>query len=134
MGCWMDAVQNNAMMDEYWPGPLMSAGLAIPHKVRSEFPMLERVRYGSVAYVDELQLLVDDEVARLLTELRRICRFCRREEFVHGVNGSQVFDRWRIRNADGELYASDGMNDFLDKTEALLERAAQHEWAVRLML
>lgn len=126
--------QDNAVMDEIWPGRLMSAWHAIPAAARSEFPMLERVTVRSPAYVDELQLLVGDEVPRLLAELRRLRQLCRREEFVRGVNGAQVFDRWRTWSEDGQQYESDDMNDYLDGIEELLERAAQYGWTVRLML
>lgn len=121
-------------MDEVWPDALMSACLAIPNAVRDEFPMLERVRYGSPAYVDELQLLVGDEVAQLLAELRRLRRLCRREEFMRRVDGPQVFDRWRTWSTGDEQYTLDEMNDYLDSIEALLERATQNGWTVRLEL
>jgi hypothetical protein len=149
MGRWMEVVRvlpsrgrrshdesyKQLVVGEIAPHPLMHAfgGLCQANPgmreiIRKYFPMLEAVGLNSNRYVDEDLWLDAAEIGRLIEELQRLRRICRREEFIAALDGPAAYDAWRDSDRPEEFDAS------LESIEALLRKAAALGYAVRLML
>jgi hypothetical protein len=80
---------------------------------------------------NEIQYFDGHQVRKLLEELRRLRRLCRREEFFPGLDVEVFWSRWK---AGRKLAAGASDQDFqrqLDRTEAFLEEAlVEGRWLV----
>ena len=116
------------------PHPLMSAFDTLcrsspGHRllIEKEFPLLERIRAYSPAYVDEDLWLTSAEAGQLVEELLRMRRICRREEFISGLDGRVAYENWR----DGQMEA---FETWVDKINELLAAAAGSGYWVRMQM
>lgn len=95
---------------------------------RAAFPMLWRVGYDSEEYVNESLWLDAEEAGTLLAEIQRVRRVCRREEFVHGIDGMALWEAWSTWREEGETDA------LLDEIEGALALAVGRGYVVHVML
>ena len=140
MGRWMEVLtyppadvdldpsrRKEFVVGEVAPNPLMNAANCLPRSGRRHFPMLDHVALHSSAYLDEHLWLSAKESEKLLDEVRRLRRICRREEFVHGLRGDDIWSFWRGADNAGEF------DQWLDSIEHLLAIAVSRGYWVHLM-
>jgi len=139
MGWWMEIHRERItpdengtyqplVMGETAPHPLMYAARCLGRVNCARFPLLNMIRFDSEAYIDETIWLDADAATRLLDEVQRLQRVCRREEFISGLDGTRFAECWR----DGE--SSDDFELRVDSIEALLTLAASNNYWVLLLL
>jgi hypothetical protein len=123
---WEESISPRVVA-EMWPYGIMWAGDALRREGRAHFPMLSYVWRRSKAYVDESLWLRPEQVLVLLVELQRLRRLCRYGEFIQGIDGRQVYERWREDYYPQERFEAD-----MDEEERLLERAILEDYWVHL--
>jgi hypothetical protein len=125
----------DSVVEEAYPGGLMLAFDALcaadadSRRISgSRFPMLAKVGRKSLAYVDEDLYLASDEVRLLVEDFRALRRVCRNNEFIAGLDGPTIYDRWRGSKEPSYF------EECLDFIEAVLVRAVERGYWVRFML
>lgn len=127
MGKWLEVLRDRPLagadgysqrrlliVAEIAPHPLLEAGRWLGSENREFFPMLDLVRKRSPAYIDEWLWLDERQAKELLSELRRVRRICRREEFLTGLDGHRFYELWR----DGE--SPEEFEGYVDRIEQAL--------------
>ena len=141
MGRWMEVLRERPPIEKgrespEWvplregvaPHPLLNAAGAVRSPAEAHFPALYRVRLGSPEYEDEELWLSAAEAESLLADFRRLRAVCRRESFIPGLDGAEVYGRWR-----GAASASDFERQ-LDDLDADLALAVAESGVVLLAL
>lgn len=130
MGRWMEIRQNEEIIGEIAPHPILDAGYCLTPEIREQFPLLTKVWPKSKNYVDEELWLSSEEAKILLEEFRKLRAICRREQFITHLDGKVAEKHWR-----GHLNPDDlEWEKYLDTIESLLAEATDRKCKVRLML
>jgi hypothetical protein len=120
--------RRSLIVEECAPHPVMRAWRHLDRENRGQFPLLGLVYEGSDVYaLDERLWLEPAQCLALLEELKRIRRVCRREEYLHGLDGHHYYERWREGASPVEFEFC------VDRVEQLLERAVQEEYWVLML-
>jgi hypothetical protein len=116
------------IVEECTPHPVMRAWRHLDRESRGKFPLLGLVYEGSDVYaLDERLWLKPAQSLALLQELKHIRRACRREEYVHGLDGTQFYERWREGTDPVEFEYC------VDLVEQLLEQAVKEGYWVLML-
>ena len=121
-------VRARLRLDELASHPLLNAAHALRSPAEAAFPALYRIRLGSPEYLDEELWLSTPEAEALLADFRKLRSVCRRESFVTGLDGAEVYDRWKSASSGSDF------ESHLDELEAALSLAVVECGAVLLTL
>ncbi len=117
------------VIDEIAPNPLIYCTRFLPKVVRKEFPMIDGLELHSTKWEDELQILKNEDLSELNSELLRIRNLFQMKEFISEVDNKIFLEYWKGKEVN-EL----DFNNHLDSIENIIKKAIKQKLEIRIYL
>ncbi|WP_299278003.1 hypothetical protein [uncultured Psychroserpens sp.] len=130
MGRWMESINDNGnVIDEIAPHSIIHCSRHLPKKIRYDFPIITGLDLHSEKWIDEVQYFKNDEISQLYSELIRIRRLSKMEEFISGLDNKKFLEYWK----GNEMKESEFQVE-LDFLEKFILNAMEQQLEIKISL
>ena len=120
---------NGNVIEEIAPNSIIHCSRHLPKIIRNEFPIITGLDLHSDKWIDEVQKFETNKISELYSELVRIRRLTKMEEYISGLDNKKFLTYWK----GNEISESEFQKE-LDQLEKFMLNAIEKQLEIKISL